>query len=55
VLFDEAAKGHELRHLISQYGKQVLTLHYRIQNPKVWGATAMVLSAFESALRQSRQ
>lgn len=55
VLFDEAAKGHELRHLISQNGKQVLTPHYRIQTHNVWGATAMVLSEFESALRQSRQ
>ncbi len=50
VLFDEAAKGAELRALISQNGAQQLTPHYRIAGHNVWGATAMVLSEFESLL-----
>ena len=50
VLFDEAAKGHELRVLISQNGAQQLTPHYRIAHHKVWGATAMVLSEFEAVI-----
>ena len=50
VLFDEAAKGAELRALISQNGKQLLTPHYRISSHSVWGATAMVLSEFERSV-----
>ena len=51
VLFDETAKGAEMRTLISQNGKQMLTPHYRIARHSVWGATAMVLSEFEQLLR----
>ena len=51
VLWDEATKGAEMRTLISQNGKQVLTPHYRIAGHNVWGATAMILSEFEQLLR----
>ncbi|NJM41551.1 MAG: CoA pyrophosphatase [Anaerolineae bacterium] len=50
ALFDEAAKGSELRHLLSQNGAQQLTPHYRIAGHHVWGATAMVLSEFEAVM-----
>ena len=52
VLFDEAAKGAELRALISQNSKHMLTPHYRIAGHSVWGATAMVLSEFEQITRR---
>jgi 8-oxo-dGTP pyrophosphatase MutT (NUDIX family) len=51
VLFDEAAKGAELRALLSQNGARQLTPHYHIQGHTVWGATAMVLSEFENIVR----
>lgn len=49
-MLDPVTKGAEMRVLVSQNGKPVLTPHYRIGTHSVWGATAMVLSEFEALL-----
>jgi 8-oxo-dGTP pyrophosphatase MutT (NUDIX family) len=51
VLLDPDVREEEPRALVSQGGRVVSTPYYRIGRHKVWGATAMVLSEFETLLR----
>lgn len=52
VLLDVGTRGAVPRSLVSQGGKVVLTPHYLIAGHIVWGATAMILSEFETVLQK---
>ena len=51
LLFDLSIRGIAPRSLISQGGKVVMTPHFMIGGHIVWGATAMILSEFETLVR----
>ncbi len=53
ALLDPALREEELRPLASLGGAPRPTPHYRFGEHKVWGATAMVLSEFETLLRSA--
>ena len=50
-LFDPTAKGQTERALLSQNSKRMPTPCYRIGPHEIWGATAMILSELETALK----